>query len=98
MIRLASISSLALAAALGPAWAEVPEATIESLSAPDQIETRVGTLDFQNGVPSAETAAPGLRHARLHQCAQRLQQQLPRRLGLCAAQGLRGGRRRRTAW
>ena len=35
MIRLTSISSLALAAALGPAWAEVPEATIESLSAPD---------------------------------------------------------------
>ena len=56
MIRLTSISSLALAAALGPAWAEVPEATIESLSAPARIETRIGTLEFKDGVPSAETA------------------------------------------
>jgi hypothetical protein len=56
MIRLASISSLALAVALGPASAEVPEATIESLSAPGRVETRIGTLEFKDGVPSAETA------------------------------------------
>lgn len=29
---------------LGPAWAEVPAATIESLSAPARVETRIGTL------------------------------------------------------
>jgi len=56
MFRLASISSLALAAALGPAWAEVPEATIRSLSAPERVETRIGTLEFKDGVPSDETA------------------------------------------
>jgi hypothetical protein len=56
MIRLTSISALALAAALGPAWAEVPQATIESLSAPASIDTRIGALEFRDGVPSAETA------------------------------------------
>jgi hypothetical protein len=56
MIRLTSISGLALAAALGPAWAEVPQATIDALSAPDRIETRIGTLEFTDGVPSVETA------------------------------------------
>ena len=30
--------------------------TVQSLSAPDSIETRIGTLEFSDGVPSAETA------------------------------------------
>ena len=56
MIRMASISSLALALALGPAWAEVPQATIDALGTPDSVETSIGTLGFKDGAPSAETA------------------------------------------
>ena len=56
MIRLTQISALALVAALEPAWAEVPAETVQSLSAPDRVETRIGTLEFKDGVPSAETA------------------------------------------
>ncbi len=36
--------------------AEVSEATIESLSAPKSVQTRVGNLEFRNGVPSAGLA------------------------------------------
>ena len=57
MIRLAAISSLALAVGLGPAGAEVPTAVIGSLSAPARVETKIGPLEFEDGVPSAETAA-----------------------------------------
>ncbi|PJN96008.1 hypothetical protein CNY89_05120 [Amaricoccus sp. HAR-UPW-R2A-40] len=57
MIRLATISSLALAVGLGPVWAEIPAAVIESLSAPARVETKIGPLEFKDGVPSAETAA-----------------------------------------
>jgi len=52
-------TAIALGAALvsfAPALADVSQETIDSLSAPDRIETRVGTLKFKNGVPSAETA------------------------------------------
>jgi hypothetical protein len=49
-------SCLALAAALGVARAEVPEGTIESLSAPDSVETSIGTLEFKDGAPTADTA------------------------------------------
>ncbi|GAB5374464.1 MAG: DUF1254 domain-containing protein [Acuticoccus sp.] len=40
----------------GAAVAEVPEATINSLSAPQSADTRIGTLDFKDGIPSEETA------------------------------------------
>lgn len=56
MIRLSCISCLALAAALVPAWAEVSQATIDSLSAPASVETSIGTLDFKDGAPSTDTA------------------------------------------
>ncbi|MGA7980862.1 MAG: DUF1254 domain-containing protein, partial [Chromatiaceae bacterium] len=36
--------------------AAVSKKTLESLSAPDSVETRIGKLDFSDGVPSAETA------------------------------------------
>lgn len=39
------------------AAAQVPEDTVRSLGAPDTVETRIGTLTFEDGVPSAETAA-----------------------------------------
>jgi len=57
MVRLsASISSLVLAASLGPAFADVPQQTIEALGAPDSAETRIGTLEFNDGVPTDATA------------------------------------------
>jgi hypothetical protein len=39
-----------------PAQAQVSQETIQSLSAPNKVETRIGTLEFRDGVPSAETA------------------------------------------
>jgi hypothetical protein len=56
MIRAMPATALALAVALAPAWAEVSGETIESLSAPESVETRIGTLEFNDGVPSGETA------------------------------------------
>ena len=58
--RLA-VTTVALGAALMlsaplPAAAQVSEATIKSLSAPDKIDTRTGMLEFKNGVPSDKTA------------------------------------------
>ena len=38
------------------AQAEVAKETIESLGAPDSVETSIGTLDFTDGAPSADTA------------------------------------------
>ncbi|AML53406.1 DUF1254 domain-containing protein [Falsihalocynthiibacter arcticus] len=37
-------------------WADVSQETLDSLSAPSKIETRIGHLDFQDGVPTADTA------------------------------------------
>ena len=58
MIRFITrtLSVMALAAGLAPAWAEVPQKTIDALSAPDSVDTRIGTLEFSDGVPTAETA------------------------------------------
>ena len=56
MIRFTTLSVMALAAALGPAWADVSQETIDSLGAPDSIETSIGTLEFKDGVPTTETA------------------------------------------
>ena len=56
MIRLAFVSSFALAVGMGPAHADVSAETIQSLSAPDSVETRAGRLDFRDGAPTEETA------------------------------------------
>jgi hypothetical protein len=48
---------LALAAAVSTTSAQVSRATLESLSTPDRVETRIGTLDYKDGAPTAETAA-----------------------------------------
>lgn len=48
---------LVIAAAGAPkVSAEVSDKTLKSLSAPDSVETRIGKLEFSDGVPSAETA------------------------------------------
>ena len=58
MTRFTFSSALVLCLVLSPAVrAQVSEATIQSLSAPGSVETRIGTLEFKDGVPSAETAA-----------------------------------------
>jgi hypothetical protein len=57
MSYFATASALALSLALAAASrADVSEATLRSLSAPDSVETRIGELEFMDGVPSAETA------------------------------------------
>jgi len=53
---LATFGSALIALVAVPAGAEVSKETVQSLSAPDKIETRIGTLDFKDGVPSAATA------------------------------------------
>ena len=38
------------------AQAQVSSETLQSLSTPDTVETRIGTLEYTDGAPSAETA------------------------------------------
>jgi hypothetical protein len=38
------------------ASAQVSEKTVEALSAPDQVDTSIGTLEFADGIPSEDTA------------------------------------------
>src|SRR5262245_43625545 len=46
----------ALALSSGAAIAQVTQDTVQSLGAPDKIETGAGTLEFKDGVPSVETS------------------------------------------
>ena len=58
MFRHSGAGVLALSLALPlAARAEVSEITVKSLSAPDSVETSIGTLNFDDGVPDADTAA-----------------------------------------
>jgi hypothetical protein len=56
LTRLVGATSIAALACANIAYADVSGETIKSLSAPDQIETSIGSLEFKNGVPSPETA------------------------------------------
>ena len=57
MIKATVAAGAVLLAALpGIAWAQVSQEVRASLSAPASIETRIGTLTFKDGVPTAETA------------------------------------------
>ena len=47
--------ALLLAGQLGAALAQAP-ATPESVSTPSSVQTRIGTLEFKNGIPSAASA------------------------------------------
>lgn len=56
MRTLARLSATALVCGTAvPAIADVDEATIRALSAPDRIETQLGTLEFDKGAPSKST-------------------------------------------
>ena len=54
--RLCCGTALALLLA-GTASAQVSEEALQSISTPASVETRIGTLDFKDGAPSAATAA-----------------------------------------
>jgi hypothetical protein len=54
-LAVAFVLSIAFAFSL-PARAQVSDETLKSLSTPDKVETRIGTLKFKDGAPSAETA------------------------------------------
>ncbi|MBY5540558.1 DUF1254 domain-containing protein [Rhizobium leguminosarum] len=54
LARAAAIAALALPPVT--AAAQVAQETVRSLGAPDKIETSAGTLEFKDGVPTADTA------------------------------------------
>jgi hypothetical protein len=56
MVRTGLASTLALALSVAPSLADVSSETLESLGAPSSIDTRIGTLEFTDGAPTAETA------------------------------------------
>ncbi len=56
MIRRTLISSVAFILAASPTLADVSTETVTSLSAPSAIDTRVGKLEFLDGVPTEEAA------------------------------------------
>ncbi|MBY8974541.1 DUF1254 domain-containing protein [Rhodobacteraceae bacterium NNCM2] len=57
MMRRFSLIAAAACLSVGTAaHADVPEAVVKSLSAPDSVETSIGTLEFDRGVPSEATA------------------------------------------
>src|SRR4029453_13462240 len=53
---LAVVVSSAVLALPRLAAAQVSGETLKSISTPDKVETRIGPLDFKDGVPSVETA------------------------------------------
>jgi hypothetical protein len=52
---LATLGSALIAFVVLPAGAQVSQETLESLTTPDKIETRLGTLEFKDGAPSRAT-------------------------------------------
>ncbi len=56
LMKLMGAASIAALAGATAAYADVSEETLKSLGAPDRIETSIGTLEFKDGAPTAETA------------------------------------------
>jgi hypothetical protein len=48
---------LAVLALAVPADAQVSKPMLDAVSTPNTVETRIGTLDFKDGMPSQETVA-----------------------------------------
>ena len=94
LMKLMGAASIAALAGANAAYADVSEATLKSLGAPDRIETSIGTLEFKDGAPTVETAQKVFDTLDFTR-AERLQQQLSRRVGLRDPQGLPEHRRRR---
>ena len=57
MIRVTSVSAIAVAVAMGPAFAEISSAELAAISIPDKVDTAIGTLEFFDGVPTDATVA-----------------------------------------
>jgi hypothetical protein len=57
MIRMTTMSALAVAITMGQALADVSSAELEAISIPDTVETPIGTLEFFDGVPTDATIA-----------------------------------------
>lgn len=55
MTRHAVASVFAIAAVMGPAFADVTSAEIDAIAIPDTVETAIGTLRFFDGVPVGDT-------------------------------------------
>ncbi len=55
--RLAILASCALMAAPDLATAQSASAIPPSITTPDRVETRIGTLEFKDGMPSQDTLA-----------------------------------------
>lgn len=55
--QLTVTMSFVLSATIQTALAQVSSDTLKSISVPEKVETRVGTLEFTDGVPSAATAS-----------------------------------------
>jgi len=51
----AAIALVSLVTSFASAAAEVSEETLQSISTPDTVETRIGMLHFRNGAPDAAT-------------------------------------------
>lgn len=56
MVRGILLSSCAFLLAASPAFSEVSGETVKSLSAPGTIDTRIGKLEFRDGVPTEDAA------------------------------------------
>lgn len=56
LMKLMGAASIAALAGATAAYADVSAETLKSLGAPDTIETSIGTLEFKDGAPTAETA------------------------------------------
>ncbi len=56
-VKLMGAVSIAAFASASISYAAVSAETVKALGAPDKIETRVGMLEFKDGVPSDETAS-----------------------------------------
>ena len=54
---LAPVTACAMLALPRMAAAQTPPAIPPAISTPDKVETRIGTLDFKDGMPSKETIA-----------------------------------------
>ena len=55
-LRVLALALIAAHLMCLPANAQVSQEVLESISTPDQVETSIGTLEFLDGAPSAETA------------------------------------------
>lgn len=56
-LALPSVAALAQVSQEQVSQEQVSEETVRSLGAPDAVQTRIGTLEFEDGAPTAETAA-----------------------------------------